>query len=191
MMNVARSRSARSIASWGGFAVLVFYVAGCTSWKLSEPETATVHPFLPQPAHLAKVCVIRTSVLEKGVTFVSRDNGVLVGATRGASYFCYYAEPGDHDLAIEAEVESSAKLRARPGESYYLKEEVAVLRGKVQGRGVWVDEAVARNMVDDSSYVLLVGAPGRERVPGDLPFAPAKRQLEQLEQLGGSSANDG
>jgi len=158
------------------FAAFSVFVGGCTSWKLSQPDTVAVHPFLPQPSHLAKVCVIRTSVLSDGVTFVSRDNGVLVGATRGPTHFCYYAEPGEHDLAIEAEAWASAKLRAEAGQSYYLKEEVALDHGKVRGEGIWVDEAIARALVDNSDYAVLVGAPGRERVPGDLPFAPAKRR---------------
>lgn len=150
--------------------------AGCASWKLKNPETAIVHPFLPHPSHVAKVCVIRTSVLEDGVTFVSRDNGVLVGATRGPTYFCYYAEPGDHDLLIESDTRAAQNLQAEAGRSYYLKQEVTVDHGKVKGQGVWVDEAIARALVDNSDYAVLVGAPGRERVPGELPFAPAKRR---------------
>ncbi|WP_394848179.1 DUF2846 domain-containing protein [Pendulispora brunnea] len=156
--------------------VVATSATGCASWKLSEPDTVAVHPFLPHPAHVAKVCVIRTSVLEHGVTFVSRDNGVLVGATRGPTYFCYYAEPGDHDLSIEADAWASARLRAEAGGSYYLKEEVAVEGGKVRGLGVWVDEAIARSLVDDSEYAVLVGAPEREHLPGTLPFAPARRR---------------
>src|SRR5215813_9520930 len=93
--------------------VLALSAPACASWKLSEPDTVAVHPFLPHPAHVAKVCVIRTSALEHGVTFVSRDNGVLVGATRGPTYFCYYAEPGEHDLSIEADSWASAQLHAQ------------------------------------------------------------------------------
>lgn len=155
-------------------AIFAILVTGCAGWKLSQPETVAVHPFLPQPAHVAKVCVIRTSVLEDGVTFVSRDNGVLVGATRGPTYFCYYAEPGDHDLSIEADEWASAKLRAQAGQSYYLKEEVAIERGKVKGQGVWVDESIARQLVDNSDYAVLVRAPGKERVPDEVPFAPVR-----------------
>jgi hypothetical protein len=161
----------------GAVVVLVLVaalVAGCTSWKLAPPTTPQVAPFGPPAPTVAKVCVVRTSVLAQLVTFPTHDDGVLVGATRGPSFFCYLAEPGEHEIAIEADEQEDATLTAAAGRTYYLHEEVDNILGYVKCRSVWVTEDVARTLVPDVDYEVLVGVPGTEKLPGDPPFAPAK-----------------
>jgi hypothetical protein len=156
-------------------AVAPLLVAGCTSWKLAQPAAATLMPFDAAPPAAARVCVVRTSILALAVTFPTHDDGVLVGATRGQSFFCYLAEPGDHEIAIEADETEHAHLTAKAGESYFLKEEVDNIFGWVKCRSIWVKADDARDLVASADHLVLVGVPGEEKLPGDTPFAPAHR----------------
>lgn len=172
-MHHAHRRTAVALAACGS---LAFFAAGCTSWRLSEPATVQVHPLAPAPSTHAKVCVVRTSVLAQAVTFPLRDNGVLVGATKGPTHFCYFAEPGAHAIVIEADDTEMAGLVAEAGRTYFLKEEVDNVFGWVKCRAVWVNEEVGKQLLDESTYEVLVGVPGSEKLPGGVPVAPARRK---------------
>lgn len=148
-------------------------VSACSSYKLAEPQ-APIVPWTTAPGGLATVCVVRTSVLAMAVTFPIRDNGALVGATRGPSRFCYYAEPGEHEILVEADSTERALLSAAPEGRYFLKLEVDNIAGWVRPRSVWITEDLAREDFDGSVYQVLVGVPGSEKLPGEVPIAPAK-----------------
>ncbi len=117
---------------------------------------------------------MRTSVLASAVTFPTRDNGVLVGATRGPTHFCYLAEPGEHEISIEADEVERAKLTVEAGKSYFLKQEVDNIFGYVKCRAVWLAETEAKDLFDASTYEVLVGVPGSETLPPNPPHAPSK-----------------
>lgn len=157
-------------ASLAGLSLLL---SACASYKLAEPA-APIEPSIGGPGGLATICVVRTAVHSMAVTMPTHDNGKLVGATRGPSRFCYYAEPGEHDIVIEADELASAHLIAEPEGRYYLKVEVDNILGWVQARPVWITESVAREDFDDSIYQVLVGVPGSETLPGEVPIAPAR-----------------
>lgn len=148
--------------------------SGCTSYELAAPATPTA-PFAAPPPDRAQICVVRSSILAQAVTFPVRDGAMLVGATRGPGHFCYFAEPGRHTIAIEADEVERAVLIAEPGGRYYLKQEVDNLFGYVKCRAIWVTEPVAHELFDGSSPSVLVGVPSSERLPGEVPFAPASR----------------
>jgi hypothetical protein len=141
----------------------------CSSYKLAQPATALT-PFGATPPSLARICVIRSSVLAQAVTYVSRDNGVLVGATRGPTFFCYLAAPGPHTHAVECDNdEEIARVDVVAGKSYYLKQNVGLM-----GCGVeWVAEEEARESMDRSSYEVLVGVPDGEKLPPNPATVPA------------------
>jgi len=155
--------------------LLLLASAGCTSWKLSPASAPRVYPTSPVPASAAKICVVRTAVIGFAVTFPTRDNGALVGATRGETYFCYLAEPGLHEITIEADEVEHAALSAEAGKSYFLKQEVDNIFGYVKCRAVWVGDAAAIGLFDAADHKVLTGVPGAERLPADPPFAPAKK----------------
>ena len=73
----------------------------------------------------------RTSAIAGAVTFPVRDNGVVVGATRGPGHFCYLSDPGRHEIHIEADEVETASLDAAPGVRYYLLQEVENILGYV------------------------------------------------------------
>jgi hypothetical protein len=152
----------------------VSLACGCTSWHLAEPAKVQVHPDAPAPATHAKICVVRTSVLAQAVTFPTRDNGVLVGATKGPTHFCYFAEPGAHAIDIEADEVEHASIDAQGGRTYFLKEDVDNILGWVKCRAMWVTPEIGKELLGDSTYEVLVSVPGSERLPGGVPVAPAK-----------------
>jgi hypothetical protein len=156
-----------------------FFVLGlagaCSPYKVSEPQGAVLHPFAPIPQEFARVCVIRTSQLAQAIAFPTKDNGALVGATKGPTFFCYRAEPGEHTLAIETEAPTSVELRAEGGKSYYLHQKVPFdpFALKMRCETAWVDETVARKLVDKSSYEVVTQGPNGEALPEPVPYAKA------------------
>lgn len=150
-------------------------LAGCTSYRLSTPPETALGAGSPPPPGAAKVCVIRTAVVAIAMTFPTRDNGMLVGATSGPTYFCYAAEPGEHEITVEADEVEVARLTAEPGKSYFLEQRVDFLFGYVKCRSVWVAESEAARLFRGSYPGVLVEVPGAERLPPDRPYARAKR----------------
>jgi hypothetical protein len=182
----SRTLSPAKRAAACALAAFALLGAACTSYKLGEPKQP-IDPKLGGPGGLATVCVVRTSVLAMAVALPTRDNGMLVGATRGPTHFCYYAEPGEHEIAIEGDSTETAHLTAAPEGRYYLKIEVDNIAGWVRGRGVWITEDVAQEALDSSTYEVLVGVPGNEKLPGEMPIAPAAPAAPAPSSLGGTA----
>lgn len=159
-----------------GLVVACLVIVGCSSWKLSTPPTTALGAESPPPPGAAKVCVIRTAVVAIALTFPTRDNGALVGATSGPTYFCYAAEPGEHEITSEADEVDVARLTAEAGKSYFLEQRVDFIFGYVKCRSVWVAEPEAARLFRASYPGALVEVPGSERLPPDRPYARAKRR---------------
>jgi hypothetical protein len=70
---------------------------GCSGYQLGRSTTAA-SAFSRPAAMSAKICVFRPHGLGTSVVAPVSDNGVIVGATEGSSYFCYLAEPGSHRI---------------------------------------------------------------------------------------------
>ncbi len=154
-------------------------VAGCSSYELREPASPPLVAFGAMPPSTARVCTVRTSVLAQAVTFPTRDNGVLVGATRGQGHFCWLVEPGPHQITIETDQIDEATLVAEAGKSYYLKQDVDFVFGVVTCRPVWVDAEAAREAIEGTPYEVLSGVPGSEKLPSLPPFVRARPPVVQ------------
>lgn len=107
------------------------------------------------------------------MTFPTRDNGALVGATSGPTYFCYRAEPGEHEIVVEADNQETARLAAEAGKTYFLEQHVEFVFGYVKCRAGWVTEEEAQSLIRSSYPGVLVGVPGSETLPDDPPYARA------------------
>jgi hypothetical protein len=151
---------------------LVLGGSACSPYRIAAPHGEVLHPFAPIPTEFARVCVIRTSRMAQAVTFTTFDNGALVGATKGPTFFCYKAEPGDHALRIEADEPTSVTLHAEGGKSYYLHQKVPFAL-MLRCDAAWVSEPVARDLVDDSTYEVLTQTPSGAAPPDPIPFAKA------------------
>lgn len=150
---------------------LLLQVTGCYSYGLRKPEPVPLEAFGLVPADEAQVCVVRPHWIAAAVTAVVRDNGQVVGATRGPTYFCYRVWPGQHVITSEADLTEETVLEARPGGRYFLHQIVDNIVGVVRTRPAWVDEKEAGQLVDRCGYRELTSVPGRERLPDGTPVA--------------------
>lgn len=156
---------------------LVFVGAlGCSSYKLRTPETPPLDPLVGfAPPDAARICVVRTTVIASAVTFLTRDNGQLVGATRGPGHFCWLGEPGVHEIAVSSDDGSvNATLRAEASKTYYFKQELANHFGWVEPKIAWIDIPEAREGFGSTSYRVLEAVPKEEVLPDQPPFVRAK-----------------
>jgi hypothetical protein len=114
------------------------------------------------PAVAARICAIRPpSEAASEMTLEITDNRRLVGATRGGTFVCWLAAPGDHQITGHDDT-GPTLLRARAGHRYWLHQEVAKLDGAVHAHLDWVDDAVASEMLAGCTRVR-VAVPGHPR----------------------------
>jgi hypothetical protein len=138
----------------------------CSPYQLGPPPAdplAVPRPFTGYVDAMATVCAIRTARLAMAVTFLVHDNDLLVGATRGPTWFCWRAEPGRHRIVVTSEdggqrFEVDLVERGR----YYLDQGLDYRLGFVTPRARWVDEAAAAALLQTSEHRVLQAAPARE-----------------------------
>ncbi|MRG92103.1 hypothetical protein [Polyangium spumosum] len=146
--------------------------SSCTSYELALHETAPPSALGALPPNAARICVLRPHAVAALVPAVVRDNGRLVGMTKGPSYFCYLAEPGFHtiltrygddvDEKLGSDELVDATLNAEPGGRYFLHHNVS---GILKLEVAWVDAARANEMIAECDYAELVAAPSSETLP--------------------------
>lgn len=160
-------------------AMMLGVLGGCTAYTVETARAPTLHPFAPPPAGHGEICVVRPHVTGMLAVAVVHDNGVLVGATRGPTYFCYLAAPGRHrvistygddiDRELGTDVVEEASVVVAPGSRHYLHQDV---RTAVSMSVRWVDEDTAREMIDDCAPSRLSAVPGSQTMPPPVPLAP-------------------
>ena len=128
------------------------------------------------PTGSAQVCVLRPDSFSGDVTMEVRDNGRIVGATRGSSYFCYLAAPGEHQITSIDDDTGPTLLRASEGARYWIHQEVATLGGDLHAHLDFVDEPTAHAMLDRIDTKVLVALRGHENETAAMPIAAALRK---------------
>lgn len=156
-----------------GIFLLLASLAGCATTRPDVPREPSDLGTLP--SGVARVCVIRPDREASGVTMEVRDNGRLVGATRGTTFFCYLAAPGTHQITSVDDDTGPTFLDARAGARYWLHQEIATLDGHVHAHLDWVDEGTAIEMLDACESRVQVNVPGHDEREDALPVAPARR----------------
>jgi hypothetical protein len=134
-----------------GWLVLAPLLLGCSPLRLVTPDEPPVDAFGEAPYGWGKVCVLRPHSLGFALTAPVRDNGQLVGATRGPSYFCYLVPPGPHRISAQTDEEPAVELSVREGERYYLHHEIRLGSDRL----AVADEGWAREAIDRCEYRLL------------------------------------
>jgi hypothetical protein len=133
----------------------------------------------PARAEVGTICVIRSSPFARAVTFIVHDNQTLVGATKGDSYFCYEAEPGNHvivsDTFDSVDTPGRTAITVEAGARYWLKQDHANSFGSVTSVLAWLDPQSAADLVAKCSYRRITEAPAHEALPPAVPFAIAAR----------------
>lgn len=108
------------------FVLFAALTAACSAYKLATPDPPPIDALGEPPYGLGQICVLRPHSFGALVTFVVHDNGALVGATRGPSYFCYYALPGRHHLTSESGTTAAVDLEVTMGSRHYLEQHVRI-----------------------------------------------------------------
>ncbi|WP_159398075.1 hypothetical protein [Sorangium cellulosum] len=132
-------------------------MSACSAYRLHEAEM----PGAP-PRGAGRICVLRSSASAWAATFVVRDNGRLVGATRGGTFFCYFAGVGRHHITSESDGTDEATVVVADGRRYYLEQDTSNTFGYVRADLRWVDEQTGYEMMRGSEHSALVDAPDGE-----------------------------
>jgi hypothetical protein len=173
----ARVSSAQEVVMRARWLLASVLLAGCSGYSLVKPDPPPVDARAWPPPGWAQVCVLRPHWIAAGVTLTVHDDGVLMGATRGPSYFCYYAEPGPHQISSEeadaGAIEGAHELRVtlEQGRRYFLHQRIHPLGHFLE----WVDEQLGERMAARCGYRVLARAPAGEPLPPQPPVAPAQR----------------
>jgi hypothetical protein len=154
-------------------------IASAASAACEGPETqgaTSTTASYPLSGGVARVCAIRAGAMARNVTMPLRDNGQLVGATRGATYVCWLAAAGEHQITSVDDDTGPTLLQARAGGRYWLQQDVTELEGAVHAHLDWVDDTTAADLIDACEHRVRVAVPGHEDEPGAMTIAPAKSQ---------------
>ena len=139
----------------------------CSPLRLLQPAVPPFDALAEPPFGAAEICVVRPHSLGYSLTLPVRDAGVLVGATRGPSYFCYRAEPGPHRLVSG---DRAIVIDAASGHRQF------VHQSAFPQSFAPVDDTTGRVMLARCGYTLLVEAPNDEDVVTDPErILPARR----------------
>ncbi len=128
----------------------------------------------PTPANVARVCVLRPESMAGSRSIEVRDNGRLVGATRGETFLCWIATPGAHQIAAHDDDTGPVLLHARAGGRYWLHQDIVELDGMLHAHLDWLEEPAALEMLEACETRVRVSVPGHDD-PRAMPIAPAKK----------------
>ncbi len=110
-----------------------------------------------------------------------RDNGRLVAATRGLTFACWLAAPGEHQLRSVDDDTGPTYLHARAGKHYWLHQDVTSSedahdigagRGPVHAHLDWVDDSTATEMLRACDVRVQLAVPGYEERSDALAVTP-------------------
>ncbi|AKU93665.1 hypothetical protein AKJ09_00329 [Labilithrix luteola] len=149
--------------------------AGCLPLQTHDAHGSSPVELRAVPTGAARICVLRPDSTAASVTMEIRDNGRFVGATRGATYFCYLATPGEHQITSEDDDTGPLLLTVRAGASYWLYEEVFAILGDLHAHLDWVDETTANEMLESCEARGVVALPDRQDEIGALPLVTTRR----------------
>jgi hypothetical protein len=147
--------------------LVLVLLAACSQYDLAHPRTPPVHAFAAPPGTHGQVCVFRPHSLGSAVTSTFRDNGALVGATRGPTYFCYLAEPGIHHLTVDGGDAPARTMVIRAGDARYLHHEINIGTDDLRP----IDLATAQRFASVCEYAVISEGPD---APGPVPVAPGR-----------------
>jgi hypothetical protein len=157
------------------YGVLVVLLVGCVPGRRAESAAGmkVVDAELGAvPPTAARVCVMRPASEAATVTMELRDNERLVGATRGNTYTCWLAAPGEHQIRSPDDT-GPTYLHALAGHHYWLHQDVVMLAGDLHAHLDWVDDAAAAELLDACTQRVMVSVPGHDERTDAVAVSPA------------------
>lgn len=125
------------------------------------------------PSAAARVCIVRPASVGAEVTMEIRDNARLVGATRGRTFACWLAAPGEHQITSVDDDTGPTLFHARAGRHYWLHQDVEVLGGDLHAHLDWIDEPTAAEMLEACTRRVIVSVPGHDDRTDVVAVSPA------------------
>jgi hypothetical protein len=147
--------------------------AGCSHYRIVTADPPPLDALAAPPDGLGQICVLRPHSIGALLTGPVRDNGLLVGATRGPSYFCYLAHPGPHRVTSRTDYDRTVAVGVQPGETVFLQQQVRI----GADRFFRISAADAPALLQRCDYSLLIESDGEEpaaEAPADTPAATAQ-----------------
>jgi hypothetical protein len=141
--------------------LFVLLAAACSSYRLASPDPPPIDALGEPPYGLGQICIVRPHSIGALVTFVVSDNGALVGATRGPSYFCYYALPGRHHITSKSGNIAAVDLEVMMGSRHFLEQRVRIGPDEL----TILDEAAAQRALSRCEYRALIDPPPQQLIP--------------------------
>lgn len=139
--------------AWSLYAVIgcAVLLLGCASHMIVNPDPPPRDP-LGEPSYgFSQVCVLRPHTWAMARTELVRDNGQLVGATLGPSYFCYAAQPGAHRIELENR-RTFIQLNLVAGQRVFVHHRLGLTRERL----LVLNEDRAQEMLDRCEYSQLL-----------------------------------
>lgn len=166
-MKMMKRRSSRGRHIRVGLAATVL-LGGCMRSDLLYPDLAPIDPLAPPVYGMAQICVVRPHTWAMARTVFFHDNGNVVGATRGPSYFCYAAQPGLHLLEVlDGTPPPGVEFPVVAGQRLFFHHWV----GLAHDRLTLMTEEEAPELLDKCDYSQLLDTPQR-MVTSEAPARP-------------------
>jgi hypothetical protein len=135
-------------------------MTGCAAGiQVVTTDLPPIDPLAAPPYGMAQVCVLRPHTWALLHTIPVEDNGQVVGATRGPSFFCYLAHPGAHRIVLADEKSPALDIQLAAGQRAYLHLRVRIHRSTLHPI---TDEADLLRLLGKCEYSTLVDWPGHE-----------------------------
>jgi hypothetical protein len=122
--------------------VAVAGLAGCGSIPMASTEDDIRAKSFAVNPEKAVIYVYRPESLGFAVPMTVKLDGREGGRTVGQTYFVWEVDPGPHEIASYAEDVVTVKLDTRPGENYYVWQEVKI--------GVWVARSLLHQVDEEA-----------------------------------------
>lgn len=130
-----------------------------------------IAPLGPARDDVATVCMYRPTNLGAALTIPVRDNGQLVGVTRAFSYFCWFAEPGRHRIAVAGGSDAEDRnFDLRAGERLQLQHEINIGNDALR----IIDPREAQTFANECAYHVVTEHPADEQLPSPARVARAQ-----------------
>lgn len=147
--------------------LLLSWVSACSPYRViitgAPPQDAQTTP----PEGMGLICILRPHSIGSALTAPVYDNGLLIGATKGPSYFCYAAQVGVHLVTSHTAPTRTLAVTVAGGETLYLHQELRIGADRLSV----VSTATARQMLERCDYSLLTFAP-HEDIAAEAPATP-------------------
>lgn len=147
--------------------LLVSWLSACSPYRVIVTHSPPADVQIVPPEGMGLICILRPHSIGWARTVPVYDNGLLLGATKGPSYFCYVAQAGTHLVDSRSAPNRRLAVTVTAGETRYLHQALRIGADRLSV----VSEATAQQMLERCDYSLLTFAPSQD-IAAEAPAAP-------------------